>query len=126
MDNVWNVNVVFDATNNSFSFQGNCTPDGFMYALSGVKSFYLVTLSTINSSQFAELTGINVQAGADRLTVLDKTYTSMGRTWPCYMLVYDGTATPTVPACFSLTLTFLGQQMVVPDPTIIGVEPPNP
>jgi hypothetical protein len=126
MDNVWNVNVVFNATDHSFSFQGNCTPDGFMYALSGVKSFYLVTLSTINgSSQFAELTGINVQDGTP-VTVLPKTYTSMGRTWPCYMLVYDGTVTPTVPACFSLTLTFMGVQIVVPDPTIINVEPPNP
>ncbi len=124
MDN-WNVNVVFNATDHSFSFQGNCTPDGFMYALSGVKSSYLVTLSTINSSQFAQLTGITVQEGAP-VTVQVKSYTCMGRTWPCYMLIYDGTAPTPGPACFSLNLTFMGVQIVVPDPTIINVEPPNP
>src|SRR5258708_17934651 len=60
MDN-WNVNVGFNATDHSFSFQGNCTPDGFMYALSGVKSSYLVTLGTITSSQLAQLTLIPLQ-----------------------------------------------------------------
>lgn len=123
MDNVWLVNVIFDGTDHSFSFQGNCTPDGFIYALSGVQSSYLVTLSTINSSQVAELTGINVKGP---ITVQSRWYTCMGRTWPCYMLIYDGTApAPIVPACFSLSFTFMGLQMMVPDPTIIGVEPPN-
>jgi hypothetical protein len=123
MDN-WHVNVIFDGTDHSFSFQGNCTPDGFMYAMSGVQSSYLVTLSTVNSSQYAVLTGINVQGP---ITVLNKSYTCMGRSWPCYLLIYDGTVqpAPVPPACFSLTFTFMGLQMVVPDPTIIGVEPPN-
>jgi hypothetical protein len=118
----WHVNVIFDGTDHSFSFQGNCTPDGFIYAMSGVQSSYLVTLSTVNSSQYAELTGITVQGP---LTVQEESYNCMGRSWKCYLLIYDGTAQPPLPStCFSLTFNFMGLQMVVPDPTIIPVEPP--
>jgi hypothetical protein len=124
MDNVWQVLIVFDASDYSFSYQGSITPEGLIFALPDAVSSYLVTLSTINSSQVADFTGIDVQG--DGLTVEDKWYLFQGKRRLCFLLGYDRTQPPPPePPAFTLNVIFMGLPLVVPDPTIINIEPPS-